>query len=107
MLQTWQALPDSHEVARDLPNASITSVDATLEKLSVSNLFYVARRVLKDTNQEVLYLSGKVPYVSGKFIPFLVELTFLVGFPGVKCAVKTPVPEMAPLFFEAIDALLK
>ncbi|KAG0626142.1 hypothetical protein M758_2G105600 [Ceratodon purpureus] len=102
-LETWKSLPDSHEVAKDLPNALITNVDATLEKLATTNLFYIARRVLKDTNQEVLYLSGKVP----PSIPFLVELTCKVGYPSVKCAVKTPTPEMAPLFFEAIESLLK
>ncbi|KAH7280229.1 hypothetical protein KP509_37G056900 [Ceratopteris richardii] len=106
-LETWKALPDSHEVTRDLPTALISSVDATVEKLSSSNLFYIARRMLKDTNQDVLYLSCKVPYVSGKSIPFLVELTALVGSPGVKCAVKTPSPEMSPLLFDAIDFLLK
>lgn len=52
---------------------------------------------------QVLYLSGKVP----PSIPFLVELTCKVGYPSVKCAVKTPTPEMAPLFFEAIESLLK
>eukprot|EP00250_Pteridium_aquilinum_P002236 c12429_g1_i1 orf=197-2920(+) len=106
-LETWKALPDSHEVSKDLPSAIISNVDVTIEKLSTSNIFYIARRVLKDTNQDVLYLSGKVPYISGKFVSFLVELTALVGFPGVKCAVKTPSPEMAPLFFDAIDTLLK
>lgn len=54
--QTWKSLPDSHEVAKDLPNAVITNVDATLEKVATTNLFYIARRVLKDTNQEVSYL---------------------------------------------------
>lgn len=52
---------------------------------------------------QVLYLSGKVP----PNIPFLVELTCKVSQPGVKCAVKTPTVEMAPLFFEAIESLLK
>ncbi|MCO5604836.1 hypothetical protein L7F22_059010 [Adiantum nelumboides] len=106
-LETWKALPDSHEVSKDLPTSLISNVDATIEKLSASNIFYIARRVLKDTSQDVLYLSGKVPYVSGKSVSFLVELTALVGSPGVKCAVKTPNPEMATLFFEAIDALLR
>ncbi|CAM6037567.1 unnamed protein product [Sphagnum compactum] len=101
-LETWKSLPDSHEVAKDLPNATITNVDVSLEKLATTNLFFIARRQLKDTNQEVLYLSGKVP----PNIPFLVELTFVVGHLSVKCAVKTPTPEMAPLFFEAIESLL-
>jgi AP-1 complex subunit beta-1 len=102
-LETWKSLPDSHEIAKDLPNALIYNVDATLEKLATTNLFYIARRALKDTNQEILYLSGKVP----PNIPFLVEITCKVGVPNVKCAVKTPIPEMAPLFFEAIESLLK
>lgn len=96
-------MPDSHEVSKDLPNAVITSVDATLERLSKTNLFFIARRIQKETNQEVLYLSGKVP----PNVPFLVELTTVVGYPNVKCAVKTPSPEMAPLFFEAIETLLR
>eukprot|EP00249_Psilotum_nudum_P015475 c25346_g1_i2 orf=354-3071(+) len=102
-LETWKSLPDSHEVSKDLPNASISNVELALEKLALSNLFYIARRILRDTNQEVLYLSGKVP----PNIPFLVELTMVIGFPGVKCAVKTPKPDMAPLFFEAMETLLK
>lgn len=71
--QTWKALPDSHEVAKELPNALITNVDATVEKLATSNLFFIARRTLKDTNQEVqhptasflsmmVYDLGPVPY---------------------------------------------
>lgn len=61
-----------------------------------------AKAVLPVIPFQVLYLSGKVP----PNIPFLVELTFVVGHPSVKCAVKTPTPEMAPLFFEAIESLL-
>jgi hypothetical protein len=60
--QTWKSLPDSHEVAKDLPNALITNVDATLEKLATTNLFYIARRVLKDTNQEVELLDLLVSF---------------------------------------------
>lgn len=56
LYQTWKSLSDSHEVAKDLPNAVITSVEATREKLATTNLFYVAGRVLKDTNQEVKLL---------------------------------------------------
>lgn len=64
-------------------------------------MFFIAKR--KHANQEVLYLSAKIP----RGIPFLIELTAVIGTPGVKCAVKTPSPEMAPLFFEAVETLLK
>lgn len=67
--QTWKALPDSHEVAKDLPNALITDVDATLKKLAETNLFFIARRALKDTNQEVellgLYVSTGLCFLLG------------------------------------------
>ncbi|KAG8076271.1 hypothetical protein GUJ93_ZPchr0006g43947 [Zizania palustris] len=33
---------------------------------------------------------------------YLMELTAAVGVPNVKCAVKTPSPEMVSLFFEAV-----
>ncbi|XP_031124771.1 beta-adaptin-like protein B [Ipomoea triloba] len=100
-LETWKSLPDSNEVSRELPGTIINSVEATVEHLATSNMFFIAKR--KHANQEVLYLSAKI--VRG--IPFLIELTGAVGIPGLKCAIKTPSPEMAPLFFEALETLLK
>ncbi|XP_010266050.1 PREDICTED: beta-adaptin-like protein B [Nelumbo nucifera] len=100
-LETWKSLPDSNEVTKDLPGAVVNSVEATLDRLASSNLFFIAKR--RHANQEVLYLSAKIP----RGIPFLIELTAVVGIPGVKCAIKTPSPEMAPIFFEAMETLLK
>ncbi|KAI3914016.1 hypothetical protein MKW98_010828 [Papaver atlanticum] len=100
-LETWKSLPDSNEVTKDLPGIVVNSVEATLDKLAASNMFFIAKR--RHANQEVLYLSAKIP----RGIPFLIELTAVIGIPGVKCAIKTPSPEMAPLFFEALEILLK
>lgn len=86
---------------REFPGLVIHSVESTLDKLAASNMFFIAKR--KNANQEVLYLSAKIP----KGIPFLIELTAAVGIPGVKCAIKTPSPEMAPLFFEALEHFLQ
>ncbi|KAJ6826811.1 beta-adaptin-like protein B [Iris pallida] len=100
-LETWKSIPDTNEIAKDLQGAVINSVDATIELLGASNVFFVAKR--RNANKEILYLSAKGP----KAVPFLIELTAAVGVPGVKCAVKTPSPELAPLFFEAMESLLK
>ncbi|KAI3706988.1 hypothetical protein L6452_25130 [Arctium lappa] len=100
-LETWKSLPDSNEVSRDMPGIVINNVDATIEQLAPSNMFFIAKR--KNANQDVLYLSAKIP----RGIPFLIELTAVIGVPGLKCAIKTPNPEMAPLFFEALEAVLK
>lgn len=78
----------------------IDSVEATLDRLAASNVFFIAKR--KNANQDVFYFSAKLP----RGIPFLIELTTLTGNPGVKCAIKTPSPEMSALFFEAIETLL-
>eukprot|EP00252_Welwitschia_mirabilis_P025693 TRINITY_DN8150_c0_g1_i1.p1 TRINITY_DN8150_c0_g1~~TRINITY_DN8150_c0_g1_i1.p1 ORF type:complete len:901 (-),score=194.71 TRINITY_DN8150_c0_g1_i1:398-3100(-) len=102
-LETWKSLPDSHEIAKNLPNAVINSVDVTLEKLTAANVFFIAKRTLRDTNQDAIYLSAKLP----RGIPILIELTTQIGHPGVKCAIKIPNPEMAPLFFQAMENLLK
>ncbi|KDP36969.1 hypothetical protein JCGZ_08561 [Jatropha curcas] len=99
-LETWRSLPDSNEVSKDFPGIVVNSVEATLDRFASSNLFFIAKR--KHANQDVFYFSTKI---SGG-IPFLVELTTAVGTPGVKCAVKTPNPDMAPLFFEAVETLL-
>ncbi|KAK1266357.1 Beta-adaptin-like protein B [Acorus gramineus] len=99
-LETWKSLPDSNEIAREFPGTVIHNVDATVERLAATNVFFIAKR---RTNQEVLYLSAK----AARGIPFLIELSTIFGTPGVKCAIKTPNPEMAPLFFEAMESLLK
>lgn len=101
VLQTWKSLPDANEVAKELPSAVVQSVDGTVERLAAANVFFVAKR--KNGNKDVIYLSAKVP----RSVVFLVELTAAAGVPGVKCAVKTPNPEMSLLFFEAMEALLK
>ncbi|KAL0447921.1 UNVERIFIED_CONTAM: Beta-adaptin-like protein C [Sesamum latifolium] len=100
-LETWKSLPDSNEVSREFPATVLNSVEATLDRLAASNMFFIAKR--KHSNQDVLYLSAKIP----RGIPFLIELTAAIGVPGLKCALKTPNPELAPLFFEALETLLK
>ncbi|KAL2347939.1 hypothetical protein Fmac_001939 [Flemingia macrophylla] len=99
-LETWRSLPDSNEVSKDFPAIVIGSADAMLERLAASNMFFIAKR--KNANQDVFYISAKLP----RGIPLLIELTIVIGNPGVKCAIKTPSPEMSPLFFEAIETLL-
>lgn len=99
-LQTWRSLPDSNEVSKEFPGIVVNGVEATLDRLAASNMFFIAKR--KHANQDVFYFSAKIP----RGIPFLIELTTAVGSPGVKCAIKTPNPDMAPLFFEAVETLL-
>ncbi|KAL2543481.1 Beta-adaptin-like protein C [Forsythia ovata] len=100
-LEMWKSLPDTNEVSKEFPSIVVNSIEATLDRLAVSNVFFIAKR--KNANQNVLYVSAKIPQGS----PFLVELTAVIGAPGLKCAIKTPRPEMAPLFFDAIETLLK
>ncbi|KAL0408173.1 UNVERIFIED_CONTAM: Beta-adaptin-like protein C [Sesamum radiatum] len=54
-LETWKSLPDSNEVSRDFPAIVLNSVEATLDRLAASNMFFIAKR--KHSNQDVLYLS--------------------------------------------------
>ncbi|CAI5534542.1 unnamed protein product [Closterium sp. Naga37s-1] len=101
-LETWKALPDSNEVSRDL-GITIGNIDSVSEKLASNNVFFVAKRHIKDTNQHILYLSAKL----APSIPILLEITFLLGVAGTKCAIKTPSPEWAPLVFEAVENILQ
>ncbi|KAH1106198.1 hypothetical protein J1N35_009966 [Gossypium stocksii] len=100
-LETWRSLPDSNEVLKEFPGIMVSSAETTMDQLAASNVFFIAKR--KHANQDVLYFSAKIP----RGITFLIELTTVIGNPGVKCATKTPNPELAPLFFEAIETLLK
>ncbi|XP_022929129.1 beta-adaptin-like protein B isoform X2 [Cucurbita moschata] len=100
-LETWRSLPDSNEVSKDFPAIVLTNMEAALERLAATNMFFIAKR--KHTNQDVFYFSTKIP----RGIPFLIELTALIGTPGLKCAIKTPNIDMAPLLFDALETLLK
>ncbi|XP_047341061.1 beta-adaptin-like protein C [Impatiens glandulifera] len=100
-LEIWKSLPDTNEVSKDLVGSIMNSVDLTVDRFGAANVFFIAKR--KNANQDVLYLSAKIP----RGTPFLIELTAAIGIPGIKCAIKSPSPEMAPLLFEAIEALLK
>nr|GEZ55158.1 beta-adaptin-like protein B [Tanacetum cinerariifolium] len=58
---------------------------------------------IPDSNEVSRDIPAKIP----KGIPYLIELTAVIGVPvivilGLKCALKTPSPEMAPLLFEAL-----
>ncbi|KAK7308918.1 hypothetical protein RJT34_05257 [Clitoria ternatea] len=99
-LETWRSLPDSNEVSKDFPAIVLSSADATLERLAATNMFFIAKR--KNANQDVFYFSAKLP----RGLPLLIELTTVIGKPGVKCAIKTPSLEMSGLVFEAIETLL-
>ncbi|XP_062146099.1 beta-adaptin-like protein B [Alnus glutinosa] len=99
-LETWRSLPDSNEVSKEFPGIVVNNAEAAIDRLTASNIFFIAKR--KHANQDVFYFSAKLP----RGIPFLIELTTAVGTLGVKCAIKTPGAEMAPLFFEAIETLL-
>ncbi|KAK4844669.1 hypothetical protein QYF36_022926 [Acer negundo] len=100
-LETWRSLPDSNEILKEFPGIVMSNPEATLDRLAASNMFFIAKR--KHVNQDVFYFSAKIP----QGVPILIELTTAVGNPGVKCAIKTPNPDMAPLFFEAVETLLK
>ncbi|XP_039123674.1 beta-adaptin-like protein B [Dioscorea cayenensis subsp. rotundata] len=100
-LEAWKTLPDANEISKDLQNSVIHNVDATTKHLLAHNIFTVAKR--NNANKDIIYLSAKLP----RGITFLVELTSVIGVPGVKCAVKTSNPEMASLFFETMESLLK
>ncbi|PWA35815.1 adaptin family protein [Artemisia annua] len=100
-LETWRSLPDSKEVSKDISDIVINSVDETIERLASSNIFFIAKR--KNEHQHVLYISAKVH----NRLPFLMELTLILGSPGIKCAIKSPKPDMATLVFEALKTLLR
>ncbi|CAM8909539.1 unnamed protein product [Rhodiola kirilowii] len=99
-LESWRSLPDTNEVTKDFPSAIVKKMETTLDHLGALNMFFIAKR--KQANQDVFYLSAKLP----REVPLLIELTTVIGTPGLKCAVKTPSPEMVPLFFESVEALL-
>ncbi|KAE8698129.1 UDP-glucose 4-epimerase family protein [Hibiscus syriacus] len=75
-LETWSSIPDSNEVQKE---------------------FQALCEAQKRQSRCVLLLCQD---------PSRYKLTTVTGSPGVKCAIKTPNPEMAPMFFESIESLL-
>ncbi|KAK6130083.1 hypothetical protein DH2020_036210 [Rehmannia glutinosa] len=97
---TWKSLPDSNEVSKDFPAVVLNSAGNLRSTSCIKHVLYCQAQALKSRRAVSL---AKIP----RGIPFLIELTAAIGVAGLKCAIKTPSPEMAPLFFEAIEALLK
>ncbi|KAK8934449.1 Beta-adaptin-like protein B [Platanthera zijinensis] len=77
-LETWKSLPDSNEVAKDLPGTIIHNMDAMVEHLAEANLFFVAKH--RNANKEIMFVSAKDP----RGVPLLTELTASVGVPGTR-----------------------
>lgn len=75
-MQTWKSLVDPNEFGKDLPNSIIHNINATIDRLTASNVFFTAKR--RNASKELLYLSAKIP----RNTPFLIELTVVLGVPG-------------------------
>ncbi|KAM7531319.1 hypothetical protein LguiB_034729 [Lonicera macranthoides] len=50
--------------------------------------------------------NGKACVTTG-FSPKMASPSSAIGVPGLKCAIKIPSPEMAPLFFESLEVILE
>lgn len=62
---------------REFPGIVINGVEATLDRLAASNMFFIAKR--KHANQEVLYLSAKIPEESLFWLNSQLLLEYLVS----------------------------
>lgn len=89
-------------MTKEFPSVTVASADSLTQKLQLNNVFFVAKRTLRDTNQEVLYLSLKLApsYIA------LLEVTYLPGVAGAKVAIKTTNPEFSEVLFESVQALI-
>jgi len=100
-LQTWKVLPPESEAVRQWPGVVLRDPEALAAALAPRHVFLTARRSLP-TGEAVLYLCLQLPPATA----VLVELTGHVGAPGVKACIKTANPAVAPLVFDALQALL-
>lgn len=105
--RTMGADKESAEVARDLPSADPSAIQA---KLAKANIFHIANRPGPDANTSMVYYSTKAPEgssgnPSGTVV--LVELTLKNGFNAAKVVTKCTNVDIGKLAVSGIVQALK
>nr|GLL25751.1 beta-adaptin-like protein C [Ipomoea trifida] len=68
------------------------------DKISEDDKMIMRSTFLENANRDMLCC------IFPRGISFLIELTATIGSPALKSAIKTPNPEMAPLFFQSFSS---
>ena len=97
----WRSIPDGQERVKLLPAAVVHDVASLSARLAAGNVFVSVQRPL-DGSRTAVYASAKLPPGA----PLLVELSSVLGQPGVKVAIKSPQPEYAQMALAGVEALL-
>ncbi|KAK9833824.1 hypothetical protein WJX74_006957 [Apatococcus lobatus] len=101
---SWKSLPEANEVTQQLP-INIGSLESVRARLAAANLFVMAHKQVAQTNEEVLYITGKAATVDTP-TQLLLEVRYSKAIPGIKAFTKSTRPDLAPFVFEALPALL-
>mmetsp|Transcript_23909 Transcript_23909/g.23665 ORF Transcript_23909/g.23665 Transcript_23909/m.23665 type:complete len:873 (-) Transcript_23909:35-2653(-) len=102
--EQWKSIPESNEFLHSLQNIfpQYNTPDLIKSRLEANNVFHVATRKAKDTNEEVFYFSSEI--TDGRVI--LSELRIPSVASQIQISCKVPSTALAPLFIQAINFLL-
>ncbi|KAK6640713.1 AP-1 complex subunit beta-1 [Polyplax serrata] len=98
-LSTWKDIPSQNEVQYTLSNVTLNA-DAIINKMKQSNVFTIAKRNVE--GQDMLYQSLKLV----NQIWVLNELKMQPGNPNVTLSLKSKAVEVAPVIYQAYEAIL-
>ncbi|KAK9867573.1 hypothetical protein WJX84_010901 [Apatococcus fuscideae] len=101
---SWKSIPEANEVTQQLP-INMGNLEGVKAKLAAANMFVMAYKQVAQTNEEVLYVTGKAATLDSP-TQLLLEVRFAKGVPGIKAFTKSTRPDLAPFLFEALPALL-
>lgn len=99
-LTTWKEIPAANEVQYNLKGIQATA-DAITNKMTVNNIFTIAKRNVE--GQDMLYQSLKLT----NNIWVLLELKLQPGNPDATLSLKSRSVEVAPIVYQAYEAILK
>ena len=101
-LGMWKQIPDANERTKVVQPLASTSADAVVAALQAARIHLIARRS-PQPGQDVVYFSAKT--VTNAV--FLAEITLQQGQPSAKLCTKTVSADLAVLFENAVEAVLK
>lgn len=99
-LATWKEIPSANEVQYNLRGVT-ASADAITAKMTQYNIFTIAKRNVE--GQDMLYQALKLT----NNIWVLLELKLQPGNPDATLSLKSRSVEVAPIVYQAYEAILK
>lgn len=100
---SWKAIPDANEASQQIPGPSPASIEIVKQRLASNNVFLMAARG-SPNGEQAAYLTASIATLPQP-TRVLLEVRFGGAAPGLRAALRSERPDLAPLVFGALPEL--